>query len=61
MKRWALLIAAGVLSAAGAAFSQPMGERPAGDQLAGDHSAAGDAAEKARRAQLETLRATVLG
>lgn len=46
MRRWALLIAAGVVGAAGAAFGQPAG---------------GEAAETARSAQLESLRAAVLG
>lgn len=61
MKRWALLIAAGVMGAVGAAFGQPAGGQPAGGQPAGNQSAGGDAAEEARRAQLESLRAAVLG
>lgn len=61
MKRWALLIAAGVACAAGAAFSQPAGNQPAGGQPASNQSVGGDAAETARRAQLDKLRAAVLG
>lgn len=56
MKRWALLIAAGVACVAETAFSQPAASQTTEGQTTGDAGA-----EDARRAQLDNLRAALLG
>lgn len=60
MKRWALLIALGAVCAVGAAFGQPAINQPAASQPAASQPA-DERAQAARRAQIDTLRAAVLG
>ena len=55
MKRWALLFAVGAVCAAGAAFGQPAANQPAAIQPTDEK------AQAARRAQIDNLRAALLG
>lgn len=61
MKRWALLIAAGVACVAETAFSQPATSQTTEGQTTEGQTTGSAGAEDARRAQLDSLRAAVLG